>query len=80
MKLPAGHSFKGTPEGFRIEHRCFSFFREVKRRSRKLVMKSSYERRCVEVSVEDYEEFREVVQRAAANSTDFVSFSRGRSS
>ena len=30
--------------------------------------------------VEDYEEFREVVQRAAANTTDFISFSRGRSS
>ena len=42
-----------------------------------LVMETAYERRCVEVQPEDYGEFRRVVQKAAANTQDFVQFSRG---
>ena len=77
VEIPPGHGFTDSPQSMTLEHGCFSIKRVVKRRGRELVMETAYERRCVEVQPEDYGEFRRVVQKAAANTQDFVQFSRG---
>ena len=77
VEIPPGHGFTDSPQNMTLEHGCFSIKRVVKRRGRELVMETAYERRCVEVQPEDYGEFRRVVQKAAANTQDFVQFSRG---
>jgi hypothetical protein len=80
VNLPRGFGFKDTPQNLELSHKCFSFTRRIKQKYRSLEIKTNYTRSCVEVTTEEYQGFRDAVQKAATNTQDFILFESGRRS
>jgi hypothetical protein len=74
VELRPGDRLVHAPPDFTVEHACFS----VKRRSRaaeaKLSVRVDYVRRCSNVSVAEYPEFRDAVQRVVRSFDDEIVF------
>jgi hypothetical protein len=74
VQLPRGFGFKESPQNIKLDHKCFSFTRKIKQKRRSLEIQTNYTRSCVEVTTEEYESFRDAVQKTAANTQDFILF------
>ena len=74
-RLPAGARVVRVPDEVNVEHECFTVTQETTRRGRTVRVQTSYEQRCPEVSIEQYPDYRQRAQRAAAALESEVVFS-----
>jgi transglutaminase-like putative cysteine protease len=66
FRLPAGARIVRVPDDVDVEHECFEVSQHTRRRGRTVTVNTRYEQRCPEVTVEQYPEYRQKAQRAAA--------------
>ncbi len=64
--LPAGARIVRVPDDVEVEHECFEVTQHTRRRGRNVNVVTRYVQRCPEVSIEQYPEYRQRAQRAAA--------------
>lgn len=80
-ELPDGYQVLHAPKDFTVEHACFTLKRSARAShapgsERRLDIRIEYARRCNEVKVADYAQFREAVQRAVRNFEDEIVFGK----
>ncbi|MCU1277294.1 MAG: Transglutaminase-like enzyme, partial [bacterium] len=61
--LPEGYKIVHAPKDYSVEHACFDLKRHSTVEARRLTVQIDYRRKCAEVGVRDYDEFRAAVQR-----------------
>jgi hypothetical protein len=64
FELPAGARVVRTPENFDLSDECFSIKQRTQRRGRTVTVEQEFERRCPEISTEQYPALRRMTQRA----------------
>jgi len=65
-RLPRGGRVVRMPDTVEVEHECFTATQRASRRGRSVRVRTTYVQRCPEISVEQYPEYRQMAQRAAA--------------
>ncbi len=65
-RLPAGARIVRVPDDVAVEHECFEVSQRARRRGRTVTVETRYTQRCPEVTTDQYPEYRQKAQRAAA--------------
>lgn len=74
VTLPDGFEVSRVPPDFTVTHPCFTLARRGRVEGLTVKLRTEYSRSCPEVSVLDYPEFRDAVERAAHALTDDLVF------
>jgi cellulose synthase operon protein C len=74
--LPDGYRIVHAPKDYSVEHACFALQRTARVEPRRLVVETTYTRKCHEVSVAEYADFRAAVQRGVQRMQDYVAFGK----
>ena len=78
VNIPSGHRVTSVPENIKVNHGCFDVTRTTKKSAQTVDIDFHLVRRCVEVSPEEYSEFRAAVLKVLQQMQESIDFERGR--
>jgi hypothetical protein len=72
--IPENMKFNSVPEDFEIKYKCFSISRktELEEGAVSLKMAYSFKKRCTEIPVDDYADFRKAILEVIQKQNDFI--------